>query len=101
MSTYAINRMCHQLMHDKNWRHAMQVDPERAIATLDLTDEERRLVLAGEVGELYLRGANAFLLGYLTRFGILGLTLPVYNARMRAVRDRIDVQGRPLHTTAG
>ncbi len=45
MSTYAINRMCHQLMHDKNWRNAMQVDPERAIATLDLTDEERRLVL--------------------------------------------------------
>ena len=50
MSVYAINRMCHQLMHDKNWRHAMQVDPERAIATLDLTERERRLVLGGEVG---------------------------------------------------
>jgi hypothetical protein len=98
MSVYAINRMCHQLMHDKNWRHAMQVDPHRAIATLDLTDKERRLVLEGEVGELYMLGANAFLLGYLTRFNILGLTLPVYNQRMRAVRDRIDAMGRPLQT---
>ncbi len=96
MSIYAVNRMCHQLMHDKNWRHAMQVDPHRAVASLELTDEERQLVLAGEVGELYLRGANAFLLGYLTRFEILGLSLPVYNERMRAVRNRIDAQGRPL-----
>jgi hypothetical protein len=98
MSVYAINRMCHQLMHDKNWRHAMQADPQRAIATLDLTDKERRLVLDGEVGELYMLGANAFLLGYLTRFNILGLTLPVYNQRMRAVRDKIDAMGRPLQT---
>lgn len=85
MSIYAVNRMCHQLMHDKNWRWAMQTDPERAVATLDLTEEEREAVLAGDVGKLYLMGANAFLLGYLTRFGVLGLSLPVYNERMRAV----------------
>ena len=46
-------------------------------------------------------GANAFLLGYLTRFNILGLTLPVYNQRMRAVRDRIDAMGRPLQCEPG
>lgn len=85
MSIYAVNRMCHQLMHDKNWRHAMQIDPARAIAPLDLSDEERKAVLAGDVGKLYLMGANAFLLGYLTRFNVLGLSLPVYNERMRAV----------------
>ena len=85
MSVYAINRMCHQLMHDKNWRHAMQTDPARAIAGLELTEEERQAVLEGDVGRLYLMGANAFLLGYLTRFEVLGLSLPVYNERMRAV----------------
>lgn len=88
MSIYAVNRMCHQLMHDKNWRHAMQVDPVRAVATLDLTDEERAAVLAGEVGQLHLMGANAFLLGYMTRFQVLGLELPIYNERMRAVAGK-------------
>lgn len=85
MSIYAVNRMCHQLMHDKNHRYAMQNDPERIIAGLDLTNEERSAILAGDVGKLYLLGANAFLLGYLTRFEVLGLTLPVYNERMRSV----------------
>ncbi|ADZ69538.1 hypothetical protein [Polymorphum gilvum] len=85
MSIYAVNRMCHNLMHDKNFRYAMQNYPEQVVAGLDLTEEERAAVLAGDVGTLYLLGANAFLLGYLTRFEVLGLTLPVYNARMRAV----------------
>lgn len=85
MSIYAVNRMCHQLMHDKNHRYAMQNFPEQTVANLDLTDEEREAVLAGDVGKLYLLGANAFLLGYLTRFEVLGLSLPVYNERMRAV----------------
>lgn len=93
MSIYAVNRMCHQLMHDKNWRHAMQTGPERAIATLELTDEEREAVLAGDVGKLYLLGANAFLLGYLTRFQVLGLALPVYNERMRAVAGQARADG--------
>jgi hypothetical protein len=85
MSIYAVNRMCHQLMHDKNFRYAMQNYPEQVVARLDLTEEERAAVLAGDVGKLYLMGANAFLLGYLTRFEVLGLALPVYNERMRAV----------------
>lgn len=88
MSIYAVNRMCHQLMHDKNHRYAMQNFPEQVITGLDLTDEEREAVLAGEVGKLFMLGANAFLLGYLTRFEVLGLTLPVYNERMRAVAGK-------------
>ena len=87
MSIYAVNRMCHQLMHDKNHRYAMQNCPEQVVARLELTDEERDAVLTGNVGKLYMLGANAFLLGYLTRFEVLGLTLPVYNERMRAVAD--------------
>lgn len=88
MSIYAVNRMCHQLMHDKNHRYAMQNYPEQVVAGLDLTDDEREAVLAGDVGRLYMLGANAFLLGYLTRFEVLGLTLPVYNERMRAMAGK-------------
>lgn len=85
MSIYAVNRLCHQLMHDRNFRQAMKDDPARAMRSYDLSDEERGLLTAGEVGKLHLLGANAFLLGYLTRFEVLGLALPVFNERMRAV----------------
>jgi hypothetical protein len=88
MSIYAVNRMCHQLMHDKNHRYAMQNYPEQVVARLDLTDEERQAVLAGDVGKLFMLGANAFLLGYLTRFEVLGLSLSVYNERMRAMAGK-------------
>src|SRR5690606_31138131 len=62
MSIYTVNRMCHLLMHDKNFRHRMQPVPAEVVAGLDLTDAERDLILRGEVGRLYLLGANAFLL---------------------------------------
>lgn len=87
MSIYAVNRLCHQLLHDKAFRKAMQDHPETAIAPLDLTEEERAALLAGDVGKLYRMGVNAFLLGYLSRFEVLGLTLDVYSERMRAVAE--------------
>ena len=37
-------------------RAAMKADPAKALATLDLTDEERRCLLAGDVGQLYRKG---------------------------------------------
>jgi len=100
MSVYTLNRICHQVMHDRNFRAAMQDDPVRAIRGMDLTDTERRLLIEGEVGQLHLLGVNAFLLGYLTRFGVLGLGLDVFNARMRAVADRRP-WARPPGPTAG
>ncbi len=51
---------------------------------LDLTDEERRAVLAGDVGALYLRGANTYLLFHLLRYKVLGLTLDSYQASLFA-----------------
>jgi hypothetical protein len=63
----------------------MRTDPRKAVAGLPLTDREREALIAGEVGELYAMGANAFLLGYLLRFELLGLTLDSYRAKLRAV----------------
>ncbi len=85
MSIYAVNHACRQLLRDKVFRQAMRDDPRQALAPLDLTDDERRAMVEGDVGHLYRSGAHDFLLGYLMRFGIGGLTLPLYNARMRAV----------------
>ncbi|MGE0629350.1 MAG: hypothetical protein AB7O43_16125 [Hyphomicrobiaceae bacterium] len=87
MSIYAVNKICHRIFHDDAFRQAVDADPRQALSEYPLTDEERRLLLAGEVGKLYEMGANAFLLGHLTRKDTLGITVDVYSPRMQAARD--------------
>ena len=84
MSIYAVNHLCRETLRDHAFREAMRTDPRTAVAGLALTDREREALIAGEVGELYAMGANAFLLGYLLRFELLGLTLDGYRAKLRA-----------------
>lgn len=87
MSIYQVNKLCHRALHDKPFREALRREPEATLAALPLTDEERRALLAGEVGRLYEMGASAFLLSHLTRWELFGLSVPVYNQRMRAAHD--------------
>ena len=84
MSIFAVNHLCREVLRDHAFRAAMKADPAKALGSLDLTDEERRALLAGDVGTLYRMGVNSFLLGYLCRFEVCGLTLPVYNERIRS-----------------
>jgi hypothetical protein len=94
MSVYAVNYLCRELLRDHAFRAAMKADPAKALAPLDLTAEERRALLAGDVGALYRMGVNAFLTGYLARFEVCGLDVAVYNERMRAVP--VDEIGQPV-----
>jgi Aromatic-ring-opening dioxygenase LigAB, LigA subunit len=84
MSIYAVNYLCREVLRDHAFRAAMQANPAGAIAKYELTDEEREALLAGDVAKLYRMGVNAFLMGYLPRFEVCGLTLPVYNERIRS-----------------
>jgi len=86
MSVLALDRLFREVLRDRAFRERMQSDPAAATAHLDLTDEERQALLAGDVAKLYGMGANAFLMGYLCRFEVCGLTLPVYNERIRSAR---------------
>ena len=88
MSVYAVNHMCRELLRDHAFRRAMREAPYEASDGRGLTDRERRAVAEGDVAWLYEAGAHDFLLGYLMRFGIGGLTLPLYNERMRALAGR-------------
>ena len=94
MSIFAVNHLCREVLRDHAFRAAMRADPAAALAPLDLTDEERRTLLAGDVGALYRMGVNAFLMNYLARFEVCGLNAETYNQRMRAVR--VDELGRPV-----
>jgi hypothetical protein len=94
MSIFNMNYLCRELLRDHAFRAAMKDDPAKALAPLDLTDEERRALIAGDVGTLYRLGVNGFLMGYLARFEVCGLNMQNYNERMRAVK--VDEVGAPV-----
>jgi len=87
MSVYQINKLCHRTLHDLEFRAAMQRDPAKAIEAFDVTPEERAAVLAGDVATLFEMGVHPFLLSFLTRYEISGLTTAVYSERIRKARD--------------
>ena len=94
MSIFAVNHLCREVLRDHAFRAAMKSDPAKALAPLDLSDDERRALLAGDVGTLYQMGVNAFLMNYLARFEVCGLNAKIYNQRMRAVK--VDEVGQPV-----
>ena len=94
MSIFAVNHLCREVLRDHGFRAAMKADPAQALGPLDLTGEERRALLAGDVGTLYRMGANAFLMNDLSRFEVCGLNAAIYNERMRAVK--VDEIGQPV-----
>jgi hypothetical protein len=85
VSIYAVNKVCRRVVREPEFVEQLRDEPDAALraATPPLTDEERELLLAGDVGALGRMGANFFLLHQLARFELLGLTLPSYAARIR------------------
>ena len=94
MSIFAVNHLCRELLRDHAFRAAMKADPAKALAVLELSDQERKALLAGDVGMLYRMGVNAFLMNYMARFEVCGLNGETYNQRMRAVK--VDEIGQPV-----
>ena len=85
MSIYAVDKVCRRVVREPDFVEALRRDPAAALstATPPLSEEERSLLLAGDVGRLGRMGANFFLLHQLGRFELFGLTLPEYAARIR------------------
>jgi Aromatic-ring-opening dioxygenase LigAB, LigA subunit len=84
MSVFAVNHICRELLRDHGFRAAMKADPAKALEGKNLTEPERNALLAGDVATLYRMGVNSFLMGYLCRFEVCGLTLDSYNNRIRS-----------------
>src|SRR3954454_21629899 len=87
MSIYAVNKLCREALRDAAFRAALKRDPRAAIAPLPLTGEERSALLNGDVAWLYEQGAHPFLLAYLTRWELFGLTVALYSERIRTARE--------------
>ena len=89
MSIISLNHLCRDITRNPVLREAFRRDPKAALADypLKFTATERTALLAGDVGTLYQMGVNAYLMGYLARYGLFGLTDEVYSARVRASED--------------
>jgi hypothetical protein len=85
MSVYAVDKLCHRIVHDPTLRDELARDPVTALRAVrpPLSNEELAALLAGDVGALSLMGANDFLLHQLGRFELFGLDLPRYADRIR------------------
>jgi hypothetical protein len=85
MSIISINHLCRDITRDPVLRQAFLEDPTGALARYPrkLTEAERAALLAGDVGTLYQMGVNAYLMGYLGRYGVFGLTVQTYSERVR------------------
>jgi hypothetical protein len=85
MKGYLVNKFCRRVLHDKDFRKLALKDPSTAISSMPFSKSERDALLNGDVAALYHAGASAFLLLILCRFEVFGLTLPIFNGRMRAI----------------
>lgn len=83
MNVYLIHTLCRHVLHDREFRELIVIDPEAAIASMPFTQEERAALLAGDVARLHREGVSAFLLLILSRFEVFELALPIFNRRMR------------------
>lgn len=90
MSVYAVDKLCRDTLHDIAFREAVKRNPAGAIASRDLTDDERSALLNGDVARLYEWGCHPFLLAYLARWDLFGITPALYNKRIHLARDARD-----------
>src|SRR5437867_184443 len=98
MSVYGINKVCYLAQADLNFREQLRRDPETALSTFPLTDQERRAFLEHDMASLYQAGAHSFLLSRLPRFQSMGLTRSGYVNNMRTLlsgdeRHELELRG--------
>jgi len=84
MSIYRLNKLFYQLETDRAYLERFRADPAGVAAEIDLTDEERKALLAGDVGKLYVMGCHGFLMNTLSRQNLLGVSRDNYVPRVRA-----------------
>ena len=62
MSLYYVQKLIYQLNRDPHVRGRYDADLDSLLAEYELTDEERRAILDGDIGLLYVMGVNGQLL---------------------------------------
>jgi hypothetical protein len=80
---YEVEKFCHRLTIDSEYRAAALADLAGVLARFDMSPVERDAILTGDVGFLLGHGVHPLLLVRLCRAGIAGLTEASYSERIR------------------
>jgi hypothetical protein len=83
MAVFDVNTVCWRVVHDDDFCQTLREDPALALRDTDVSDEERNLLLAGDVKSLYELGVSGFLMEHLANKQLLGLNPVVYSERIR------------------
>jgi hypothetical protein len=82
MSIYEVHAVCRAALKDETFRAALAEDPEAALDEFELDPAERHALLSGDVAQLYEQGAHEYVLMWLARAEVFGLTVPEYVKRI-------------------
>ena len=81
MSLYQLQKFLYDLNRDPNVQRTYRADRATLLAQYELTQDERAALEAGDIGLIYVLGANGQLLMHFAAF--LGLSWPAYIQAMR------------------
>jgi len=81
MSLYAAQKLLYHLNREPALQARFREEPEAVLAEYELSDEEREAFIAGDVGKLYVLGANGQLLMHFA--ALLGMPWADYIGAMR------------------
>ena len=88
MSLYQLQKFLYELNREPALQEQHRADLPGLLDRYELTAEERRAIEAGDVGLIYVLGANGQLLMHYAAF--LGMTWPAY---IQAMRDGVAKHG--------
>jgi hypothetical protein len=87
MSVYGVHKFLRSCLHDTAFRGRALEGPEAALTQMPLDEAEKRALREGDIAWLYEHGVHAFLLSYLTRWTLFGVSVPIYSERIRQAKD--------------
>jgi hypothetical protein len=88
MSLYQVNKILYLLEVDSRFLAEMKSNPAEAICGMPLTEDERIAFITGDVGKLYLMGANMFMLDSIARHQLYGIDRRSYLEQVRSAAGR-------------
>jgi hypothetical protein len=88
MSLYQMQKVLYELNRDPSLQAAFKADRGAVLERYKLTDEEREALRSGDVGLVYVLGANGQLLMHFA--ALLGMPWPDY---IQAMRDGVSKHG--------
>src|SRR6201981_1657883 len=81
MSLYQLQKFLYDLNRDPRMQRTYRAEPDTLLSQYELTNDERAALQAGDIGLIYVLGANGQLLMHFAAF--LGLSWPAYIQAMR------------------